>query len=399
MSSTIQSAITVSMAYGKEESQGVRPAGFKLRYLEKVSGMLSLEKDAYSSARVRRDRQKVYSRHGVRRVAGQIRDEISIGASEGLLEGAVGNDWVNGTTKTGAYVIDALGELTGNAGAFNGLFPGLTVEITGLADQEEGADAIVAKIVEINADKSAITVVKRDEEAGPFVDETDAAAVSVKVIGRLLKNGVKDISYYFESHFPEINGTQKFLASTGVKVDQAAIDLPTSGLATVNYTLRGLNQTTEAASADASPLDPVPGSLLAAVNGSLRIGGSKVALITALSFNIANSLSGDAVVGSNFVPKLFEGSCIVTGSFTAYLDSMDFIDAFDKESELSLDSDLIGDDLESFLSVILPRVKVNSATITADGTGGATVAVNFEALGEEELTDATIVFQSTYLGA
>jgi hypothetical protein len=357
--------------------------------MERVSGQMSLEKDVYSSARIRSDRQKAFSRHGVRRATGQYRDEIAIGSVDFWLEGAVGNSFAAGATKNGTFDLDTDGTLLGAANAFSGLFAGLNVTVTGLT--QGGGQPVVAKIVEVAEDFSSIVLQKRDETA--FTSEDDAT-LTIAVIGQVLKNGKQDVSYFIETRFPEISGASKFLHARGVKVDQAAFDLPTTGIATVNYTLRGLDQVTATTSQDAAPLEPIAGDLAASVNGSIRLAGEKIALLTAFNFTTTNSIAGDAVVGSNFVPKLFDGVFGVTGSYTAYMEDMSFIERFESEAELPLDVELAGAD-DTFLSIIMGRHKINSASVTADGTGGATVTVNFEAL-LDPISGCMLAFQSTY---
>jgi hypothetical protein len=397
---SIQSAITVGLLVAKESAQGVLPGGAKLRQMERVSGQISLEKDVYTSARVRSDRQTAYSRHGVRRASGQIRDELSIGGSDFFLEGAVGSAWALGISKTGSYDIDEDGVITATAGHFAGLYAGLNISLAGFADQDEGVSPVIGRIVAVATDNSTITIKRRNEDPldpAPFAAEVDAN-VTLAVIGRTLKNGKLDVSYFFETYLPEIDGATKYLHSVGCKIDQTAIDLPTTGLATATYTIKGLNQTKADASKDATPLDPIAGSLLASVNGAAFVNGERAAFLTAFNFTIANAVSGDPVVGSNFVPKQYDGKITITGAMTVYLQDMKFIGYFDDEQEINVFAELAGDDGESFLNVIMGRVKINSATITADGQGGATIAVNYEALLDPK-SGCMIAFQSSYVPA
>jgi Phage tail tube protein len=120
---------------------------------------------------------------------------------------------------------------------------------------------------------------------------------------------------------------------------------------------------------------------LASVNGVLRIGGSTIATVTGLTLDINASLTGDPVVGSNFVPNQFPGRVLVSGQATAYFDSVTLRDAFINETEIDMIAAFTAssDKDSKFMSFVVPRMKLGGASKN-DGEGGLIQTIPFTAL-------------------
>lgn len=385
MSNTIQSAVTVGVSYAKETNWGEQATG-EYRRLERVSGLFSLTKDTYSSERIRSDRNVVYSRHGVRGAEGTFNDELAIGSHDDFLEAALFGEWTAGASVQESMVCDsASSTITSASGDFSAFSVGDVVDV----HTDDWTERYRVDAISEDADVLTVGVVSFDDP--PLSDFSGQTLV--EVVGSKLKNGVKRTSFTVRQHFPDVAG-DAFQVATGVLVDSVDLELPPTGLGTAAYNFTGRNLVVSGQDPASSVVDPVEGDLLAAVNGACYLDGQKVALLTSLSLSLANNISGDPVVGSNFRPRLFEGRCVVTGSLTAYMEDQGFIKAFDDESEISIDAILLSSDKMDFLRFYGPRVKVNSASVTADGEGGATVQCDLEFLMDHKEQAALLLQRS-----
>lgn len=195
----------------------------------------------------------------------------------------------------------------------------------------------------------------------------------------VLKDGVLKKSFTFEQNFADITG-DKYQVFTGVRFNTGAIDLPTTGLATIKYGLIGKGMTISSAALDDLPVAPVSGSLLASVNGSLSLDGTPVSVLTALQINIDNKIEGTPVVGSNEIGTQSYGRCNITGTLEALVEDLSMVTAFRDETELALICVLEGEVAGTSITIELPRIKLGQADIQLSGEGTAMVSVNYQAL-------------------
>lgn len=195
----------------------------------------------------------------------------------------------------------------------------------------------------------------------------------------VLKDGVAKKSFTFEQNFADITGDKRQVF-TGVRFNTVAIDLPTTGLATIKYGLVGKGMTIGNTALDATPDAPVEGSLLTSVNGSLSIDGVHVALLTSLQINIDNKIEGTTVVGSNEIGVQSYGRCNISGSFEAIVEDLNLVKSFRDEVEMDLVCELSGEVAGTSLTIQLPRIKLGQADINLSGEGIAMVSTNYQAL-------------------
>lgn len=212
--------------------------------------------------------------------------------------------------------------------------------------------------------------------------EGPIATAGVSVFGKKTfapLTGHTDDSFTFEEWYSDITQSE---VSTGLKVNTVGISLPATGLTTVDFSFMGKDQvqagTTQYFTA---PTAQGTNGIFAAVNGALIVNGTVVALVTGLTVNINRNLSMEPVVGSNTHPDIFEGRIIVDGEFTAFFINGTFRDLFKNETESSLVVALTTSNLKDaeFMSIALPRIKVNSDT-KDDGEKGIVSTHSFTAL-------------------
>lgn len=395
------SGIYKQVSYKVETTFGVPPAASAAQLLRRVESSLDLSKDTYQSNEIRPDFQIADFRHGVRRVEGTVNGELSPKTYADFIGAVLKRDFAAVTPITAAGITIAGSgpgyTVTRAAGSF--LTDGVKVgNVVRLSAGTFNAANSAKNLLVTNVTATVLSVIVLNGSA--LVAEGPITGSTVTVTGKktfVPLTGHLDKSFSIEHFFPELVQSEVF---SGCKPTQIAIDLPPTGMATINTTFMGKDITTAAAQYFTSPTAVTSTSVLAAVNGVVRLGGQTVASLTGLSINIDAGQTGDPVVGSNTIPGLYPGRVIVTGQFTAYFDSVTMRDAFINETEVDLYAAFTSDNTASadFIAFGLPRIKVGSAS-KSDGETGLIQTFQYQALlniaGAASTEQTTIVVQDS----
>lgn len=380
----ISEGIRKQIAYKKETTWGVLAGATDAQLLRRVTGNFNLGKETYQSDEIRTDYQMQDFRHGVRSAEGSLNGELSPGSYADFFAAALARDFTAGVSATGLSVTVSAGAGTTyvverDAGSFltDGFKNGDVVRLSGVGLSAGNVDKnlLVISVVALE-----LTVVVLNDSA--LVEEGPIASVDVAVTGKKTfapLTGHTDDSFTFEERYTDIS---RYEAYTGNKVNTVGIQLPATGLATVDFAFMGKDRAVAGSSAYfTSPAALLSTGIFAAVNGALLVGGEVVGLVTGLNININRNLSMEPVVGSNVVPDIFEGRILVDGEFTAFFNDGVFSDTFDNELEVSLVVALSTSNLADadFMTFVLPRIKINSDTRN-DGEVGISSTHSFQAL-------------------
>lgn len=401
----IPTGIFKQLAFKAESNYGVAPGASGAQLLRRVESTLDVVKETYQSNEKRTDQQVADMRHGVRRVQGSVRGELSPLTYEAWFAALLRKAWAATTAMTGLSITIAAGSVvngvqtyTATRGSGNFLTDGLRVGDVGrFTAGSFNAANLNKNLLVIGLTTTAATVITLNGSA--LVAEGPIASATLTVPGKktmVPSSGHTDLSFAVEHWFPEVPTRELYL---GCKPTQCAIALPPTGLATVDWTLQGQDVQTDAARYFSSPADVTSTGLTAAVNGVLVAGGSPIGIVTGLSATIAGNYSGNPVVGRNIVPSVFPGRVTANGEMTAYFDSAALRDAYLAETELALTAVLTVDNgaAAAFFSVTLPRIKLGGAT-KGDPEGGIEQTLPFVALKRSGATDAdntTVVVQDS----
>lgn len=379
----IANGVAKTVAIKRESSYGVPPSVTGAQLLRRVTSTLDLTKGTLQSAEIRRDRQIADFRHGTRRVAGDINGELSLGTYADLFAGLFGAEWVAGATFTAGSgseitVDNAAKTITRASGSWitDGFKVGDVIRASSLDSAINGKNLRIANLT--------ATVITTVEAPGANVTTPDSDAV-ISVAGKKLwvpTSGHTNVSYAIEHNYGDIDESELFM---GCRVNTAAINLSPTALTTVAFGVVG--QDSALYSAGTAPYFTSPAAetdtpILAAVNGTLRVGGVDIATVTGLTINIAANITDTDVVGSNKVPQTFPGRLVVSGQFTAYYEAGSSLRAdFYDENELSLIVKLnAGSAADSdFMTIGLGRIKLGGAS-KDDGETGLIQTIPFQAL-------------------
>lgn len=376
------SGIYKQLAYKAETLYGTPPAASGAQLLRRVQSTVDLQKDTYQSNEIRTDFQVADMRHGVRRVSGKISGELSCATYGDWFAAALKRDFTAGASATsvsltiagagptytvtraaGSYLTDGfkVGDIVRlTAGALNAANSNRNLLITALT-------ATVATVLPLSA--------------ASMVAEGPITGCTVAVAGKktyVPQTGHTDKSFSIEHWYADLAQSELF---TGCKATKIGLNLPPTGIATLDMDIMGKDVQTAATRYFTSPTAQTTTGTIAAVNGVLRMGGVTVASLTGLSLEIAADYKGDPVVGSNTIPTLFAGRVKVSGQATAYFDSVSLRDAFLNESEIDLVGVFTASNAANApaFSVVLPRIKLGGASKN-DGENGLVQTVPFTAL-------------------
>jgi len=368
--------------------------------IRRSTGNFNLTKEAYSTAdEITSKRQVLSSRHGVKSVDGAISNLLSCGTYSDFLGALLRGEFTAVTAITGLSI--TVGgtapnyTLTRSTGSFlsGGVRIGQVVRLTAGTFNANNLNKILM-VTGVTA--TVVTCVVLNGSA--LTAEGPIASATFTIQGKFAKavdSAHTNIYYTFEEWHPNVPSSERFL---DVKVGSAGLTLPSSGNATTDFSFVGLDMSKDTTAYFSSPTAETTTNVLTSASGALYVSGTSIGVVTDLNINIDGGLTpADGVVGTNLRPDVFTGNLTVTGSFTAYFDSTTFADAFANETEVSILSALTDGTSATadFMTVFLPRVKVNSANLD-DGQTGLKRTYDFEAIynatsGASETTTIQIV--------
>lgn len=378
----ISSGVAKTVRYKKEATWGVLPGATGAQLLRRVSSDVSLVKDTYQSAEIRSDYQIADFRHGVRRVEGTINGEISPLTYVDFFAAALRQAFQTAATTgalTNVTAAEAAPQFVRAAGSFltDGFKIGDVIRWTGWT-----APADVN-----NAKNFLITALTATDMSGIFLDGSlvVAKASGDSVTGLLRgkktwvpSTGHTDDSFTIEHWHADITQSERY---TGCKINQIALQLPPTGIATIATQMVGKDMADGTAEYFTTPTAETTSGVIASVNGAIYVGGTKIALLTGLTITIAGNMTQEPVVGSNTYPDIFEGRVVVTGQMTAFFEDGTLRDYFVDETEVSIYGVFTtGNSPDSeFISFVLPRVKAGGSS-KDDGEKGLVQTIPFQAL-------------------
>lgn len=400
---TIAAGIAKRVTYKVESTWGTVPSSSSAQALRRVKSSLDLTKATYQSQEIRSDYQISDFRHGMRSIKGQVSGELSPGTYKDFMAAAVRQAWASvSAAATLSLTIAASGSsYTVTRGSGSWITDGFKLgNVVRLSVGSLNAANINKNLFVQAITATVLTVVPLNGVA--MAAEGPVSGCTATVIGKkayVPSSSQTDLSYSIEHYYADVSLSEVF---SGCKIDQMSIQLPPSGLASIDFDFLGKDVTTASSQYFTSPTAETTSGILAAVNGSLMVAGSAVGLVTGLSLTLKGNMNGEAVVGQNTFADIVEGRVEVTGQFTVLFQDATFRDYFINETEVGLYVALSASNSATadFIAIGLPRIKVGSAT-RDDGEKGLVMTCSFQALrntsGGASTTseDTTIAFQDS----
>lgn len=377
----LETGIAKKLTYKKETTWGTIAGASGGQRLRRVTSDIDLKKDTYQSNEIRDDFQISDFRHGQRKVEGSISGELSAKTYGNFFESLLRRDFAAVTSLTGISItIAGSGPYTLTRSTGDYLTGGVKV-----------GDVIRLSVGTLNAANinknffvtgvTALVITGYPLNGVAMVAEGPIASCTVSWPGKKTYapiTGHTDQSYSIEHFYSTIAQSEVF---TGCKIGGAEIQLPTTGMATVNFNVMGKDVVTGTSEYNSSPTASTSTGVLAAVSGYLVVQGTPVAIVTGASLSIAGGYSMGNVVGSNSAAAVFPGRVQVSGNLSVYFQDATMRDLFLNETEASVALYLTDGTsaVADFVSIILPRVKVGGSS-KSDGEQGIVQSVPFTAL-------------------
>ncbi|MCP3065837.1 phage tail tube protein, partial [Myxococcus sp. K38C18041901] len=360
-----------ALRFTAEGDYGV-PATTTYQALRFTGTSLNMPKETYQSNEIRADRQTADLRHGMRTAAGDVSFELSRGTFDELLSGALSGTWEAVTTGAVSLEADADDESFVRAtGSFlaDGFLPGDEVAATGFATAGNNGRA---KVVAVTA--LSLTVDKA------LVADAAAAARTIALVGRRLKNGVALKTYSFERAFEDIG---QYLLYRGLAINAMKLSVKPGEIVTGSVTLLGKDMV-QATVSHATTLTPAgTASPFDAFTGSIREGGAVVANVTGVELDITNGRTTQGVIGERSPTEVHEGGLTVSGSLTAYFQDASLLNRFINEEESNLEVVLVDVNGVDFHRWYLPRVKYTTGDLDNPKEGPVVLSMSFTALVDD----------------
>lgn len=385
----IAKGVSKQSAYKKETTWGTVAGNTGGKLLRRVTTNFNLTKDTYESAEIRTDYQIADMRHGVRKAEGALNGELSAGSYSDFMQAILARDFTTVTAISGlSATIATSGSLytvTRATGSWitDGVQVGQVLRLTGAGLNV----ANVAKNILV-AGMTATVLTVAVPNGLTLVAEGPIATVTATVVGKVTyvpTTGHTDQSFTFEEWYSDIAQSEVY---TGVKVGTMAVQLPSTGLSTVDLTFMGKDLTqTGTSQYFTTPTAQTTTGIFAAVNGMMLVAGQPVALITSADFSIERAMENAVAVGSNSSADIFTGRIKVTGNMSVYFQDAAFRGYFDNETPVSLVFLLMQDSTANsdFVSFVIPKAKINSFT-KEDKELGLTASASFQGLLNSTVT-------------
>jgi len=368
----------VDIGYVAETDYGSTPAATTFKTLRTVNFGVNFSKDTYESEERRSDRQTSDLRHGYHRVDGDIRTELSVQSFDDFLQAVMGGTWASGIT-TAVFTAGSTqaGSSRITIGSADFLAAGLKVgdvfvflnSATGLHNTRHVAASVGTTTIQVAGSTMATSI-------GALTSTT------IQVVGSKLSIGNTYRSFSIERKMTDVNWYQLF---KGNRISRLALTVPPSGLVSVTFGVMGQSQapwsSTSAASTYASATTTSP---LAAVDGELYEGTTRLGTVTGFELTIDNGMVGPQTVGRNTVPNVLWGKkANINGRITVLFDDPTMLNKFVNETESSLDlrvADSSNFDSQGFIRIRLPRIKYTGGEIDDGQEATTPITMPFRAL-------------------
>ena len=369
--------------------------------LRRVTSSFNKSVDFIQSAEIRTDMQIADYRGSLSRSEGSLNGELSPGTYAPFLAAALARDFTVGATGTADITIMAEGKdyaLRRTVGSFitEGFFVGNVIRLTGagLNPKNVGNNIVIMSV-------TATKIVGMTLAKNTLVPEGPITAVSLSVVGKQTfapLTGHTSDSFTFEEWYADVQQSEVY---TGNKVGSVALQLPTSGYVTADFSFLGKDlEKADQTEFFTTPIAANNEGLTVSVSGAVLVNGVKAGVITSADFNIDRGLEAANVIGTNHAVEIFDGRINITGNMSTYFQNGVYRDYFIDETAISVVVVLsTGSEPDAeVISFLMPRVKLGSAT-KDDSESGLISQHTFQALlNSEENTgkpNTTMLIQDT----
>ncbi len=341
------------LKYVKEATFGTMPALPSMKIIRNTGGAgIKYDRSMLESNEMRSDRAVADVSQGNKKPALEIPFELSARSFDDFLEAALGASWVPDIAGGSVTAdVDATAKtitVTGATFITDGFAVGDLIVTTGFDDAGNNGifkiSALTETVITIAAATGLVTV---SGDSGVVIDSYNGS----------LKCGTELGSFSIEEGFLDISS---FVLMKGAKINTFSLDVKPDAIITGNFATIGKSvdapTAVTAANADiAANTKPVFNSF----TGSIKEGGTTIAIVTGLTLQLSNSLTPDFVVLQDEAYGIGAGRTRVTGELSVYLPDDSLLKKYINGTETSLEFTL-GDVEGNTYTFLMSKVKYTS---------------------------------------
>lgn len=211
-----------------------------------------------------------------------------------------------------------------------------------------------------------------------FINAALQASATLAWTADVAKMGVALTTFSIEQQFTDISQYRLF---KGMAINKMKISAKPGSLVDISFDFIGQDAVSAATAATGSTTSAATNSPMSYANGVIQEGGSSIAYITGLDFELDNGLGTVGVIGSDLTPAIFNGRSSIKGTVTALFKDQVMLNKFISETESSIQVQFIDLTIptESH-TILLPRVKYTGGDIAPPKDGATIITLPFEAL-------------------
>lgn len=373
----------VTVKYKAQSAFGtIAPAAGAPKKFRLNSGGLGLDRATIESNELRSDLQSTMGRYGSKNVSGGYQADASVGSFDDWIAAVLRGDWVaplSITFATMTSVTTGANTIVAAAGSWitQGVRVGQVIRPTGLADAANNN-----RNLRVTGVTALIITVAETLIVNAVADTTGTIEILKRVTQPMVP--VRRV-YTIEEEQHDIDGSEVF---SDARISSLRLAGGPDSMATFDFGVVGADgQVLEGA---ASPYftDPATSTTslgLTLADASIRFAGSDILVASSLDLMIDNRQAGQAVIGGNVTPDIFEGSARVSGSISVIRKDLQNVARFLAETEVELHAMLIEPTAEpkQFISVFAGRIKLGRPT-KSYGKGAAMIEVVPFMVGKKE---------------
>lgn len=362
---TIANNAQARLSYVKEDSFGTTPGSPSMLKMRATGWGLAPNRNALVSEERRSDGQIAAVRHGVKRAGGSVNCEALYLAHKDWLRAMLRYDTTAGsftsTAGTDTAFASATKKISRIAGDWtaDGAAVNMKIRVTG-----SGSNDGVYTISAVTALEITVLEALADEAAG----------ADVKMQGELAEPGTIETHFTVESALTDAGVYERY---TGVTLGSMSINAPVDALATITFETMGK----DLALADVelgAPSDVDTGEPIATPAGSIKEGGTAIAIVTALECQVSLNRGERMALGEDALIGVRPGRFEVTGTVTVFVENKTLWEKYLNETETSLEAALQDPDGNE-LNIWIPALKFTGGSHDVGGDEDVPLQLPFQA--------------------
>lgn len=319
---------SVQLFYNEESVWGTTPSA-PMKEFRFTSESLNQATETAVSEEIRDDRQVADIIRTQVSANGEAGIELSYGAHDDLLEGALFSDWTTDLNSTGSLTF-AVGSPTSTTSITCAASPGIFTSariVAGMWVQISGSAVSPTR-------NGFFKVAQRlDNDTIEVVGTIPAGSESVRIRGGFLRNGVTRKSYSLEKLFSDLSPVQ-YVGFKGMRVGSLSLNIAPGSILNGGFSFEGKQAFAAGVTiGNGSITDAPTNDVLNAVDNitDIKIDGASPGtgvFFTEVSLEVQNNLRAQPAIGSLANIGIGAGRCMVSGSIQSYFQNRTLLDKY-----------------------------------------------------------------------